>query len=297
MQDGYVWMNGEIIPAEKARVSVNDYGFLYGFGLFETIRAYNGKPFMLEAHLERINGSLRSLGLSFQLEPREIRRAVERLLAESGLSSADSRIRLSITPGEGKPTGDLGSCGEPTIVILASPISPDLDATLALGVKAVVYPHPRSLSGEMARMKLSSYVENLLARRYAREEGAFEAIFLDRSGYVLEGAISNLFMLRGERLITPPVELGLLPGITRSVVIRIARDLGVEVDEEPFRLEELLESNGIFITNSIIGIVPVRELEERMMGIPEIASALREAYRKLTEVSPSSPLQAGSGRG
>lgn len=278
MQGGYVWMNGEIIPAEKAKVSVNDYGFLYGFGLFETIRAYNGKPFMLEAHLERLNGSLRSLGLSFRIDVDEIRKAIRRLLRENGLSSVDSRIRLSVTPGEGKPTGDLGSCGEPTIVILASPIPPDLDAALASGVKVVIYPHPRSISGEMARMKLTSYVENLLARRYAKERGAFEAILLDRSGYVLEGSISNLFVLRGERLVTPPVDLGLLPGITRSLLIRIAPDLGMEVNEKPFRSEELLKGDGVLITNSVIGLVPVRELEGREMGIPEIFNRLREEY-------------------
>jgi len=277
-------MNGEIIPAERAGVKVNDYGFLYGFGLFETMRAYNGEPFMLEAHLERLNASLKALGLSFRVDTDEMREAIRRLLHENGLSSGDSRIRLSVTPGEGRATGDLGSCRGPTIVILASPISSDLDAVLASGVSAVVYPRPRSLSGELARMKLISYVENLLARRYAKERGAFEAILLDRSGYVLEGSISNLFMLKGERVVTPPVDLGLLPGITRSVVMRIATDLGIDVDEKPFRLGELLESDGIFITNSVIGIVPIRELEGRKKGISEIVDALREVYLKGTRV-------------
>jgi branched-subunit amino acid aminotransferase/4-amino-4-deoxychorismate lyase len=281
MREGFVWMNGEIIPLEEARVSVLDYGFLYGFGLFETLRAYGGRPFMLEEHLERLNGALEELGMNLQLKADEVRDALQELLLRNELRAVDSRIRITVTPGEGRPIGDPDTCKAPTIVIFASPIPPDLDERLASGVSATIYPYPRSVSGRMSRMKLISYVENLLARRYARRRDAFESLFLDGSGRLLEGATSNLFVVKGGGLATPPVELGLLPGVTRALVIRIASDIGVEVEEGELILDDLLSSDGAFITNSIIEVTPLAEIEGRRIPQSEIISRLREAYRRM----------------
>jgi branched-subunit amino acid aminotransferase/4-amino-4-deoxychorismate lyase len=272
-------MNGKILPLSEASIGLLDYGLLYGFGLFETLRAYGGAPFMLGDHLRRMNRSMIELGLEFRVDSDEISSAVTRLINEAGLAQVNSRIRIAMTPGEGSPTGNIQSCTSPNLWIMASQISEDMDARFSAGVDAVVYPRPRSVVGWLSQMKISSYVDNVIARRYAMARGAFEALFMDSSGRLLEGAVSNLFMVMDSEITTPPAEMGLLPGITRGVVIDMAAEKGIEVVERAIEREEILRAKGCFITNSIIEISSLSSIDGHTMRRSGMVDELRGAYR------------------
>ncbi|MDB5055106.1 MAG: 4-amino-4-deoxychorismate lyase [Bacilli bacterium] len=254
-------LNGSICEEQEAVVSVYDHGFLYGIGLFETFRTYNGKAFMLSEHLERLRQGCKDLWIHIELDPQAIQQQIQQLLAVNNL--ADAYFRLSVSAGADLLGLPSDAYETPTVILYIKPL-PALDEKL--------YEHGRSLqllslrrnSPEGAgRLKSFHYMNNILAKRemasYPWATGA-EGLFLNNEGVIAEGIVSNLFFIRNGKCYTPQLETGILPGITRAAVIEIAHDVKCSVEEGLYDWEELKKADEIFLTNSIQEIVPVNVL-------------------------------------
>jgi len=281
-----VYLNGKLMPRSQARVSVLDYGFLFGFGLYETIRAYHGKPFRLDNHIARMRFSANKLGIL--IKPAEIRQAVKDTVKANGF--ADTRIRITVSIGEGTITPNLTSCIEPTIAVLVTEYHPPAPEKYRDGFKVIVSNIRRNSLSPVTYMKSANTMEAMLARQQARTKGMDEALFLNEKGFLTEASGSNIFLVKDGNLITPRFETGILPGVTRIVVFELANQLGIKVKEKYVRLDELLQADEAFITNSLIEIVPVIEVSGKKIGKGKpgtITKRLMKAYKELVKKETS----------
>ena len=247
------YLNGKLIPSEEAKISLLDYGFLFGYGLYETIRAYEGQPFRLDNHLARLGFSGDRLGIVIHVAL--IREAVKDVIKANGFQQ--TRIRICVSIGEGTISPNLDSCHQPTIAILASEYTPPRSEKYKQGYKVALSSIKRNSLSPVTYLKSANTMENMLARQDANETGADEAFFLNEKGYLAEAAGSNLFLVKSGVLKTPRYESGILPGVTRVVVFELAAQLGIKVKEVNLRLVDLLQADEVFVTNSLIEIVPV----------------------------------------
>lgn len=271
-----VYLNGELLPLSEAKVSVLDRGFLYGDGLFETIRVYRGKPFLFEAHLARLFQGAKRIKLKLGLSRRELRQAIEHLLKANQLLEAV--LRLTVTRGLGE-VGRLSFSldAQPTVTIVARPFKPYPEKFYRQGVKVIVLPDQRS---RLCSLKSLNFLPNLLARQEAEKKKAFEALFVDEKGYLAEGTVSNIFAVFGGKLLTPPVELGLLPGVTRALVLKLARENGIICREEKFTLSAFEKAEEVFLTNTTIEIMPVTRINQLKLGpVGDVTRFLHEKYQ------------------
>lgn len=252
-----VYLNGSIMTPDQASISVQDYGFLYGCALFETMRAYDGKIFRLDSHLARLAKSATLLGI--QLDLSMLRSAVYDLLQANELREA--KIRITLSAGEGAFVPDLDSCKNPNIFIVASEYQPYPDDIYQRGFKVIVSSWQRNSGSLLSHIKSTNYLENLLARQEARKKGADEAIWLNEKGLVAEGTMSNVFLVFEDVIKTPPEESGILPGITRRTIFEIAESINVKIIEDKIDIETLKNATEIFITNSLIEVMPVTTIE------------------------------------
>lgn len=251
-------VNGRICEDKEAVVSVYDHGFLYGVGLFETFRTYGGRPFLLEPHLRRLRRSCAELGIRYVPDRDATEALIGSLLSVNGLS--DAYIRLSVSAGVdllGLPVSDYE---KPSEIVYVKPL-PVRDERMYAEGKAIQLLQLRRNSPEAdVRYKSFHYMNNILAkremRRYEWAAGA-EGVFLDASGHVAEGIVSNLFWIKESVLYTPALETGILPGITREYVIDLAENLGLTVSEGLYGWSELIGADEAFITNSVQELVPV----------------------------------------
>jgi branched-chain amino acid aminotransferase len=276
------YLNGELLPSEKAKISLLDYGFLFGFGLYETVRAYNGKVFRLDNHLARLRYSGNRLGIA--IHTTLIRDAVNDVIKANGYKQ--TRLRISVSIGEGTMSPDLDSCKQPTIAILASEYKPPSGEKYQNGFKVVLSSVRRSSLSPVTYLKSANTIENMLARREARDAGADEAFFLNEKGYLTEAAGSNLFLVKDSVLKTPRYESGILPGVTRVVIFELAAQLGLKVREANLKLADLFQADEVFITNSLIEIVPVTIFNRKPIadGKPgALTGILMKAYRALVK--------------
>jgi branched-chain amino acid aminotransferase group I len=273
-----VWLNGEMIERDRATVSVLDRGFLYGDGLFETVRAYAGTPFQPAEHLARLQASGSVLGIPV---PDGLDKVIAQLIRANGLGDAYVRVTVSRGPHTGALAPD--DPPTPTVLVEARPLHPYPVTLYERGAVAVVSSLPHDGSNPLRRHKTTSYLLSILARREAKQRGADEALLLDPAGNVAEGATSNVFCVRGGELFTPPLDLNILPGVTRATVIDLARRAGIPVREERFRLASLLYANEVFLTNSLMELLPLHFVEDHAFSpIPgPVTQVLAEAYRAL----------------
>jgi len=277
-----VYLNGKLIPRSRAKISVLDYGFLFGFGLYETIRAYQGKPFRLDNHIARMRYSAEKLGIP--LKPAEIRQAVKDTIKVNGF--ADTRIRITVSIGEGTITPNLASCTEPTVAVLVTDYHPPAPEKYQNGFKVIISSIRRNSHSPVTYMKSANTMEAMLARQEARNKDKDEALFLNEKGFLTEASGSNIFLVKDGILITPRFETGILPGVTRVVVFEVANQLGIKVREKNVRLDELLQADEAFITNSLIEIVPVTEVSGKQIGTGKpgpITKRLAKAYKELVK--------------
>lgn len=284
-----VYLNGSIVPKGEAKVSPFDYGFLYGFGLFETMRAYGGHLFRLSQHVKRLKRSAEILGLAEPLGRYDLERACLETLRANTLG--DARLRLTVTAGEGAPRPDLSTCSAPTVLVSAQAYVPLLAEVYSRGYRATVSSLHRNSQSPLSRLKVSSYMENLLARREALLAGTEEALFLNENGFLAEGSLSNIFLVVRDGLITPSLGSAALPGITREAVLELASSLGIEAQERPIALEELLQADEAFLTNSLMEVMPLVEVGDRAIGQARpglLTLTLATAYRKLVDKEASS---------
>ncbi len=278
-----VYLNGRLMPLSQARLSPFDYGFLYGYGLFETMRAYSGHVFRLEAHLARLHRAAQVLGISLDITP-DLSKAIYDTLGANHLTNA--RIRLTLSGGPGEPVPDIATCREPTVLINARDYAPYADSVYRQGFRAIVSSVGRNTRSPVSGLKSLSYLDNLLARREARVAGAHEAILLNDQGFIAEGSTSNVFLVVGKVLFTPGEDCGILPGVTRAVVLELARSANIEAVEKRISPEELAAADETFCTNSLIEIMPITGIGEDAIG-PGVPGAVTEkliaAYRRLVE--------------
>jgi branched-chain amino acid aminotransferase len=284
-----VYLNGRLVPRFEARLSPFDHGFLYGYGLFETMRAYDGHIFRLDAHITRLRCSAESIGLTHGILTTEDGKQSLKAACTATLEAnelRDARIRLTVSAGEGDMTPDPGTCSTPTILITARNLVPLPPEKREAGFKAAVSFLRRNSQSPLSRLKSTCYMESLLARTSARAAGYDEAIFLNEQGYLTEGSTTNVFLVSRGELITPCFESGVLPGITRDAVLGIARTSNIKATERWVELNELIEAEEAFLTNSILELVPLVSVEGRTIGTGKpgkLTGDLLFGYRKLVD--------------
>ena len=279
-----VYLNGSFLPRSQARLSPFDYGLLYGYGLFETMRAYSGHIFLLERHLARLYRSAKTLEINLSLDTDELKEAIYATLRANNLK--DARIRLTLSGGEGEIVPDLSTCKSPTVLIVASPYTPYPSQSYEQGFKAILSSIRRNSQSPLPRLKSLNYCDNLLARQEAKAAGADEAILLNEEGFVAEGSTSNIFLISSQILLTPSEDCGILPGITREVVLEIAKSLGIRAEERKITVVELLKADEAFFTNSLMEIMPLTKVNEQSIGSGRAGAAtkkLMSAYKELVK--------------
>lgn len=278
-------IDGSLRREERATISVFDRGFLFGDSVFEVLRTYGARPYALGAHLERLERSARGMGIPMPIETRKLAREVERALAKA--DNAESYIRIVLTRGQGPLHIDPRTASNPSRVIIISPLIALPDDLHARGVELVSVRFGRGTDGTRAEgAKVSAYVPNLLAFWHAREQGGYEALMVADDGHVSEGNSSNVFVVRGGEVLTPPLSLGILPGITRGIVQRIARDLEISFRETMLFTPDFERADEAFLTSSLREVVPVVRLDGRKIadGMPgPLTLRLLEAYRRRTQ--------------
>lgn len=276
-----VAIDGTIFAPEHAKVSVYDRGFLYGDAVFEVLRTYGGAPFALDEHLARLRGSAARVALTLPVDDATLRAEVERALAEAG--NDDSYVRIVVTRGQGPLSLDPDTARSPLRVVMVEPISGPPRESYVDGIAAICIPTLRAVDGTAAEgAKVSNYLANLLSLRQAKAQGAQEALVLDSLGRVVEGASSNVFVVKSGRIATPPESAGILMGITRRHVLEAAGRLGIGVDERPLLPTDLYAADEVFITSSIRELLPVVRVDGKAIGAGTpgpVARALHRAFR------------------
>ncbi|MBP8638730.1 MAG: branched-chain-amino-acid transaminase [Dictyoglomi bacterium] len=285
---GIVYVNGEFVSTEEAKVSVYDRGLLYGDGVFEGIRAYNGRVFKLDEHIDRLYESAHSILIDIPLTKEEFKERLAETIRRNQLR--DSYIRPIVTRGIKGLGIDPWDAMSPTVIIIADKINLYSSKMYEEGISAVcastIRNNPNACNPQI---KSLNYLNSALAKFEAYLAGADEALFLNPQGYVVEAAVDNLFIYTKEGvLITPPTYLGALRGITRDAVIAIARDKGIPVKEEPFTRHSLYNAVESFLTGTAAEIIPLVKVDGRVIGDGRPGKVTRDimaAYRELTKTS------------
>jgi len=280
-----VYIDGTLCEKNQAKVSVFDHGLLYGDGVFEGIRAYGGRIFQLDAHLERLYDSAKAIALKIPLSPEKLKEAIRNTLDTNGLK--DAYIRVVVTRGVGTLGLDPNKCSGSSLIIITDSITlyPDelYEKGLEIVTVATIRIHPAALS---PRIKSLNYLNNILAKIEAINAGCLEALMLNANGLVAECTGDNIFIVRKGVIFTPPETAGILKGITRGVVMGLAREEGIEVREENLTRYDLYTADECFLTGTAAEIIPVVRIDRRQIGPGTpgpITSRLRKLFNELTE--------------
>lgn len=280
-----VYIDGKWYPKEEAKVSVFDHGFLYGDGVFEGIRAYNGRVWKLTEHLDRLYASAKAIWLQMPISWSEMEEVVLESLRRNNLK--DAYIRLVISRGYGDLGLDPRKCEKPTVVCIADKISLYPEAVYTEGMKVISVATRRNPVDTLSpQIKTLNYMTGIMAKISAITLGYPEVIMLNQNGYVTEGTGDNIFMVKNGKIITPPAYLGILPGITRNSVIEMARDLGYTVEEGVFTLFDVYTADELFLTGTAAEVIPVVSADSREIGNGrpgEITGRLIARFRELTK--------------
>ena len=277
-----VYVNGHFLPKDEARISVFDHGFLYGDGIYETLRSYQGKIFLLNKHLTRLKHSADAVSLSLPLSLEKIGDALREALTVNKLQ--DAYLRIQISRGAGDIGLDPALCPAPTMIIITKPFKEypreHYEKGVAVAVVQTRRNHPLALS---PAIKSTNFLNNILAKIESLKAGAYEGIMLNWKGRVAEGTISNIFIVRKGVLMTPHLETGILEGVTRDLVLHLARTAEIPVDEATLRPRDLQRADECFITNTTIEIMPVTAVDGTPVGsgLPgAVTRKLVHAYRE-----------------
>ena len=261
----WVYVNDRFVPQEQAVVSVFDHGFLYGDGVYETLRAYRGRVFQLADHLARLERSGSRIRLHMPVGRERLASLLRESLRRNQLQEA--YLRVTVSRGGGEIGLDPALCKSPTLVIIAKPFQPYPDAFYTDGVAVIIATTIRNLPEALPpQVKSLNFLNNILAKMEATAASAHEALLLNHRGDVAEGTTSNVFVVQGERLRTPAVECGILEGITRQLVLQLAHDAGIQTEETRLAVDELLRADECFLTNTTQEILPVTRVDGKMVG-------------------------------
>jgi len=277
-----IYLDGHFVPREQALVSVFDHGFMYGDGIYETMRAYDGRIFLLKKHLSRLKRSADAIGLRLPIPLNQINEALNESLNVNKLREA--YVRLHVSRGPGEIGLDPALCVAPTMVIVAKPFHDYPSAYYEKGVRVSIVKtrrnHPLALPPSI---KGTNFLNNILAKIEAIKAGAYEGIMLNWKGQVAEGTISNIFMVKKGVLRTPHMATGILEGVTRDLVLRLAKRKKIPVRESALLPRDLRSADECFITNTTMEIMPVTAIDAKKIGTGRpgpITALLLQAYRK-----------------
>jgi branched-chain amino acid aminotransferase len=280
-----VYIAGKFYPQEDAKISVFDHGLLYGDGVFEGLRAYSGKVFRLREHIVRLYESAKAIWLEIPMSQDEMCDAVNEAVGINKID--DGYIRLVITRGAGTLGLDPNRCSNPQVIIIADAISLYPKELYEKGLEIVTVSvqrnHPAALS---ARIKSLNYLNNILAKIEGLQAGCIEALMLNHKGEVAECTGDNIFLVHRGALLTPPLEAGILAGITRDAVIEVAKEAGIEVREIPLIKHDVYVADECFLTGTAAEVVPVVKVDNRTIGTGKpgpITRDLEKRFKKLTQ--------------
>ncbi|HQL60364.1 MAG TPA: branched-chain-amino-acid transaminase [Methanoculleus sp.] len=279
-----IYLDGRFVPEEEARVSVFDHGLLYGDGVFEGIRAYNGKIFRLDEHLARLYDSAKAIDLAIPLTKAEMTEVIKETLRQNSLR--DAYIRPIVTRGKGDLGLDPLKCAKPTVIVIAVTWGAMYGDLYEKGLRAICVSVRRTPPESMPpNVKSLNYLNNILAKIEANHRGVDEAIFFDTKGHVSEGSGDNIFVVKDGVIITPPT-LNNLRGITRMVVLEIAAKMGITVLERDLGYFDLYTADEVFVTGTAAEVAPIREIDGRVIGNGKpgpITRQLMAAFRTATQ--------------
>jgi len=278
-----VYINGKLYAKEEAKISVFDHGLLYGDGVFEGIRSYNGNVFKLEEHIQRLFNSARAIALAMPMTQTECCEAVLATLKANNLT--DAYIRVVVTRGIGTLGLNPYLCEQPQVIIITDNVELYSKELYEKGLEIVSVATVRNLRNAInPRIKSLNYLNNILAKIEAIQGGAAEGILLNAEGYVAECTGDNIFIMRGGKLLTPPVHAGILEGITRNTVIDLGREAGITVEERMLTRYDLYSSEECFLTGTAAEVVPVVKIDRRVIGngVPgPVTLKLLDAFKRL----------------
>lgn len=287
----WVLLNDRLVAAAEACVSVFDRGFMYGDGVFETLRAYRGHPFRLAAHLDRLQASASAIRLDLPYPSERMAADIRTVLTRNDLDGVDAVVRVSVSRGRGARGPSLAGVSNPTYVVTAEPVPESVVDRRTAGVRLGIV-NTRRVSGRAlpTHAKHANYLNAILAHAEATAAGADDGLLLDSSGKVAECTGSNIFLVNGARLLTPDLKTGILPGITRELVLEICASNGFSADQariDPAVLDDVEE---VFITNSVSELVPVRAVDGRAYPVPgPVTAMLQDLYRRAVEAEMRGP--------
>lgn len=276
-----VWLNNKFVDIDKATISIFDRGFLYGDGLFETMRSYAGIAFMIDRHLGRLYDGLKTLKVKEPCSKRRLNGLVMRAIAVNRLKSA--YIRVAVTRGEGRFGITYKDDLRPNLVIVAKEFEGYPERMHRHGLSGMISGISQNERSPLSRVKTINFLPYILARLEAQDKGYDEAILTNTRGFITEASTSNIFLVKSASLITPSLDSGALPGITRGVIIGIARRLRIRVAERRVTRRELLAADEAFLTNSLAEVVPLVRVGPKRIGggIPGvITKLLAVSYQK-----------------
>jgi branched-chain amino acid aminotransferase len=281
----YAAVNGEITPADQARVSVLDNGFTFGDAVYETLRTYGGRPFHLERHLERLRRSARRLAIALPATDEALTADLDALLRQA--ANPESYIRIIVTRGVGDISYHFDRVHGPTVVMAVKPLPPVPEACFTDGVAVILSSVRRNPPSALdPSIKSCNLINNILAVQEAQARGAFEPILLNEIGEVAETASANVFLVKDGVLITPPLEAGILNGVTRQVVLELAAPAGIAVREEPVAVQDLLAADEAFITSTLKEVMPIATVDGARIGAGRPGPVTLRLLRALREYAP-----------
>ena len=280
-----IWIDGKIVDGREARIPVTDHGLLYGDGIFEGMRVYGGRVFRHDQHLARLASGARVLGLELPHSIPEIKQIVEDTVRAFG--EREAYIRLVVTRGEGPLGVDPTTCPRATLFCIVATIKLFSEEQRERGLDLITSSHRRPNADALdMRVKSLNYLGSVLAKLEARQRGADDALLLNAHGHIAEASVANIFVLRGQTLITPPGSDGCLEGITRRAVMQLGTRLGLEAVERTIGRADLFSADEVFLTGSGAGVITVRSVDSRLVGAGKrgpVVLQLTALHRELAE--------------
>jgi branched-chain amino acid aminotransferase len=277
----WIFLNDRFVRKEDAMVSVFDHGFLYGDGVYETLRAYGGRLFRLRQHLTRLRRSASLIGLEIPIVEQDLIAVLQEAMKRNNLT--DAYLRITVSRGEGNIGLDPRLCPRPTVVVISLPLQPYPVELFNAGVSLAIVNIRRNLAAALPPMiKSLNFLNNILAKQEASRAGAFDGLMLNAEGHITECTTSNMFFVKNQCVYTPSVACGILDGITREIVLSLAREQEFATEEGCYLTEALLEADECFLTNTTMEIMPVRDIDTRPIGKEgpgPVTGRLRELFR------------------
>jgi len=286
MNDQWIYVNDQFVKKDEAVISVYDHGFLYGDGVFEGIRVYSGNVFRLEEHLDRLYASAHSIMLDIPYSKEEFTQIVVDTVKKNKLYSA--YIRVVVSRGKGNLGLDPRNCSKPSIIVIAEALSIYAEELYENGLKMASVATRRNRPDVLSpQVKSLNYLNNIIVKIESIQSGADEALMMNDQGYVTEGSSDNIFIVKDGAIKTPPVYLGALEGITRNVIVELAKERGYQIDETPFTRHDVYIADEVFLTGTAAEVIPVVDVDGRTIGTGkpgEVTNDLLKAFRdRVTE--------------